>query len=98
MIAHYNAYLSSNLIEAKAKYDGVATGAVDTPSQKEVAQAAIDANFSDMIGKVYVKHHFSEESKANILSMVQEIKATYAERIKAVQWMSEETKMRALKN
>lgn len=50
-----------------------------------------------MIGKVYVKHHFSEESKANILSMVQEIKATYAERIKAVQWMSEETKMRALK-
>ncbi|MDW8752364.1 M13 family metallopeptidase [Streptococcus suis] len=97
VIAHYNAYLSSNLIEAKAKYDGVATGAVDTPSQKEVAQAAIDANFSDMIGKVYVKHHFSEESKANILSMVQEIKATYAERIKAVQWMSEETKMRALK-
>ncbi len=98
VIAHYNDYLSSNLIEAKAKYDGVATGAVDTPSQEEVAQAAIDANFSDMIGKVYVKHHFSEESKANILSMVQEIKATYAERIKAVQWMSEETKMRALKN
>ena len=29
--------------------------------------------------------------------MVQEIKQTYAERIKAVQWMSEETKMQALK-
>ncbi len=63
VIAHYNAYLSSNLIEAKAKYDGVATGAVDTPSQKEVAQAAIDANFSDMIGKVYVKHHFQKNPR-----------------------------------
>ncbi|MFX3787035.1 M13 family peptidase, partial [Streptococcus suis] len=52
VIAHNNDYLSSNLIEAQAKYDGVATGAVDTPSQEEVAQAAIEANFSDISGNV----------------------------------------------
>ena len=44
-----------------------------------------------------LKNHFSEKSKADIQAMVQEIKQTYAERIKPVQWMSEETKMQALK-
>ncbi len=97
VIAHYSDYLSEDLIEAKAKYDGVATGAVDIPSPEALAQSAIDENFSDMIGKIYVKHHFSEESKATIQAMVQELKATYADRIKAVQWMSDETKVRALR-
>ena len=97
VIAHYSDYLSEDLIEAKAKYEGVANGAVDIPSSEALAQSAIEDNFSDMVGKVYVKNHFSEKSKADIQAMVQEIKQTYAERIKAVQWMSEETKMQALK-
>ena len=97
VIAHYSDYLSEDLIEAKAKYEGVANGAVDVPTTDVLAQSAVEENFSDMVGKVYVKNHFSEESKADIQAMVQEIKQTYAERIKAVQWMSEETKMQALK-
>lgn len=97
VIAHYSDYLSEDLIEAKAKYEGVANGAVDIPTTDVLAQSAVEENFSDMVGKVYVKNHFSEESKADIQAMVQEIKQTYAERIKAVQWMSEETKMQALK-
>ena len=97
VIAHYSDYLSEDLIEAKAKYEGVANGAVDVPTTDVLAQSAVEENFSDMVGKVYVKNHFSEKSKADIQAMVQEIKQTYAERIKAVQWMSEETKMQALK-
>ncbi len=97
VVSQYSDYLSEDLIEAKAKYEGVANGAVDIPSSEALAQSAIEDNFSDMIGKVYVKKHFSEKSKADIQAMVQEIKQTYAERIKAVQWMSEETKMQALK-
>ena len=97
VIAHYSDYLSEDLIEAKAQYEGVANGAVDVPTTDVLAQSAVEENFSDMVGKVYVKNHFSEESKADIQAMVQEIKQTYAERIKAVQWMSEETKMQALK-
>ena len=97
VIAHYSDYLSEDLIEAKAQYEGVANGAVDVPKTDVLAQSAVEENFSDMVGKVYVKNHFSEESKADIQAMVQEIKQTYAERIKAVQWMSEETKMQALK-
>ena len=97
VIAHYSDYLSEDLIAAKAQYEGVANGAVDIPTTDVLAQSAVEENFSDMVGKVYVKNHFSEKSKADIQAMVQEIKQTYAERIKAVQWMSEETKMQALK-
>ncbi len=97
LIEKYAEYLSEDLIKARAKYDGVSNGAVEIPTQEEVAFSAIETNFSDMIGKVYVKNHFSEESKADILAMVDELKATYAKRIKATDWMSEETKLRALK-
>ena len=97
VIAHYSDYLSEDLIAAKAQYEGVANGTVDIPATDVLAQSAVEENFSDMVGKVYVKNHFSEKSKADIQAMVQEIKQTYAERIKAVQWMSEETKMQALK-
>ena len=97
VIAHYSDYLSEDLIAAKAQYEGVANGTVDIPATDVLAQSAVEENFSDMVGKVYVKNHFSEKSKADIQAMVQEIKQTYAERIKPVQWMSEETKMQALK-
>ena len=97
VIAHYSDYLSEDLIAAKAQYEGVANGTVDIPTTDVLAQSAVEENFSDMVGKVYVKNHFSEKSKADIQAMVQEIKQTYAERIKPVQWMSEETKMQALK-
>ncbi len=73
-------------------------GTVNIPSHDEVVESAVDENFSDLIGKLYVKNHFSEESKADVLKMVEEIKSTYRERIQAVQWMSEETKAHALKN
>ena len=85
VIAHYSDYLSEDLIAAKAQYEGVANGAVDIPTTDVLAQSAVEENFSDMVGKVYVKNHFSEKSKADIQAMVQEIKQTYAERIKAVQ-------------
>lgn len=97
LVSQYSDYLSEDLIQAKAEYEGVANGAVDVPSREGLAQLAIDENFADMIGKVYVKQHFSEEAKKNIMAMVQEIKQTYVERIKAAQWMSEETKEHALK-
>ncbi len=97
LIEKYAEYLSEDLIKARAKYDGVSNGAVEIPTQEEVAFSAIETNFSDMIGKVYVKNHFSEESKADILAMVDELKATYTKRIKVTDWMSEETKLRALK-
>ncbi len=73
-------------------------GTLNIPSHDEVVESAVDENFADLIGKLYVKNHFSEESKADVLKMVEEIKSTYRERIQAVQWMSEETKAHALKN
>ncbi len=97
IIAKFSDYLSQELIEAKARYEGASYGAVDIPTQDQIALSAVETNFSDMIGKVYVKNHFSEESKADILAMVDELKAAYVQRIKNAQWMSEETKLQALK-
>lgn len=97
IIEKYSDYLSKNLIEAKAKYEGASYGAAEIQTQDEIAISGIRENFPDMIGKVYVAKYFTEKSKTDILEMVRELKETYAQRIKAVQWMSEETKQQALK-
>lgn len=48
------------------------------------------------MGRIYVDEYFPEEYKNRIAEMVENIKATYADRIRSLTWMSEETKVKAL--
>ena len=56
----------------------------------------VDGVFGDMIGKVYVEKYFSEESKQNAIEMVDYIKKAFKNRIENLDWMSQETKNKAL--
>ena len=47
-------------------------------------------------GSMSMKEYFREEHKNRIAEMVENIKATYADRIRSLTWMSEETKVKAL--
>ncbi len=48
------------------------------------------------VGQLYVARHFSEESKRRMQSMVEGLKAAFAIRIQALEWMSPGTKQQAL--
>ena len=50
----------------------------------------------EILGQEYVKVAFSEEAKQEIYEMVDNLELAYAERIKELEWMSEETKEKAL--
>ena len=58
--------------------------------------AFVDGVFGDMIGKVYVEKYFSEQSKQNAIEMVDYIKKAFKNRIENLDWMSQETKNKAL--
>ena len=48
-------------------------------------------------GKIYVEKYFSEESKADVEAMIEKIKTAYKDIIRNQEWMSEETKAKAIR-
>ncbi len=68
--------------------------------QEEDWKRAVDIvnnGLGEVVGKVYVKKHFSPEAKEKMELMVKNVLNAYAESIKKLDWMSEATKMEALK-
>lgn len=58
---------------------------------------AVNGGLGEVVGKVYVKKHFSPEAKERMTVMVKNLLNAYAESIKKLDWMSEATKKEALK-
>ncbi len=78
-------------------YSGVLSGKKE---MKSISDRAIDEitgmSFGQLLGKAFVEENFSEEAKERVNSMVDNLLLVYGERIKGLEWMSEETKKEAL--
>ncbi|MCF6129649.1 M13 family peptidase [Flavobacterium sp. AS60] len=57
---------------------------------------AVNGAMGEMVGKVYVKKHFSPEAKERMVTLVKNLLKAYAESIKKLDWMGAETKKQAL--
>ena len=66
------------------------------PRWKRVVEQT-DGSLGELIGQVYVAEYLPRGTKAKLLEIGNAIKAVYAERIKQLDWMSDETKTKALK-
>lgn len=55
-----------------------------------------DSNLGDLLGQLYAEQYFKPEAKKRMLELVNNLQKVYAERIKKVDWMSAETKKKAL--
>jgi putative endopeptidase len=60
------------------------------------AVSSINGNIGELLGQLYVAKHFAPESKARMVTMVDNLIAAYAESIKNLDWMSDETKQQSL--
>lgn len=60
------------------------------------AVSSINGSLGELLGKIYVERHFAPESKERMLKMVHYLNAAYADSIRNLPWMSEETKGKAL--
>lgn len=56
----------------------------------------VNAHLGEVIGKVYVKQHFSPEAKQRMIGLVDNLLAAYEVSIKKLDWMTSETKAQAL--
>ncbi len=96
---HYAGYLNEELVQMD--FDFYATVLSGKSEMKPMNERAIE----EMTGKavktalaqVFVARHFSEEAKNKVNEMVDNLLAVYRERLNNLSWMTDETKVEALK-
>ena len=77
-----------------------ATALSGTPQQRSRDRLALDAvgnDLQDAVGKAYVDKYFPASAKAQIQTMVEEIKSAFARRVESLDWMAPSTREEALK-
>ena len=57
----------------------------------------VEGILGEVLSKAYVQKYFSQEQKSSCVKMIEEIVQTYKSRLEQLEWMSAETKARALK-
>jgi len=70
-----------------------------TPEQEPRWKRGVDATDSilgEVLGQVYVKEYFPPEAKTKMESLIENLRVAYAESIKNLEWMTDETKEKAL--
>ncbi len=82
----------------EAGYDFIETcyGLNVRQSDAQIAANEVTSLLSTYLAKAYVERYFSTEAKADVEEMIHEFIAIYKERIHALDWMSEETKAKAI--
>jgi predicted metalloendopeptidase len=76
------------------------TALAGTPQQRPRDILAVNATsnaLQDAVGKAYVDRYFPASAKAEIQQMVTNLKAAFAKRVQAIDWMAPSTKTEALK-
>jgi len=90
-------YLSSKFVEENFDfYRKYLRGAKEIQPRWKRCVQYVDYDLGEALGQVYVAKVFSPELKAETLDMVQRIETAMGERIRELDWMSPETRQRAL--
>lgn len=89
-------YLSTPFVNANFAFGQVLSGQkVQTPRWQRMSQLT-DGTLGELLGQLYVEKHFKPEAKARMQEMIANLIKAYEIRIKNLDWMSAETKLKAL--
>nr|WP_266369366.1 M13 family metallopeptidase [Tellurirhabdus rosea] len=89
-------YLSSPFVAQSFAFNQVLTGQkVQTPRWQRIS-SLVDAQLGELLGQLYVEKYFKPEAKQRMLTLVDNLEASFKEHINGLEWMSAETKKRAL--
>jgi putative endopeptidase len=89
-------FLSSDFVKADFEFSSVQTGQKEQTPRWQRLSNLIDRMLGDMVGELYIQRYFKPEAKAYVVKMVDNLQVTFANRIKNLDWMSNETKTQAL--
>ena len=89
-------YLSHDFVNAKFEFEKLLTGQTEMKERWKRMTSLVDARLGDNLGQIYVQKYFTAADKERINQLIDNIVATYAERIQQLDWMSDSTKQKAI--
>jgi putative endopeptidase len=90
-------YLTEELTEANFDFYGrTLTGAQQLRERWRRGVGFVEGALGEAVGKVYVERHFPPDHKARMDTLVGHLVEAYRRSIAALDWMGDETRMRAL--
>ena len=89
--------LSEQLREIGATYSNVLSGVAALPSIEKQAYRLASSVFAEPVGIYYGKKYFGEKAKADVVEIVKEIIETYKSRVAKNDFLSEQTKQKAIR-
>ncbi|MDR3652848.1 MAG: M13 family metallopeptidase [Paludibacter sp.] len=108
-IASQIAYLQWKLIDGSASYLSDAiyaenfdfygktlSGRKEQAPRWKRAVGTVDGVLGEAVGQMYVKKYFPADAKERMLKLVHNLQQTLGERIKALTWMGDSTKLKAI--
>jgi putative endopeptidase len=96
VVDDYAPYLSKDFVSASFGFNKMLNGRKEMRERWKRMNDLVDNNLGDALGRLYVQRYFPPEAKQRMSEMVSNLMQTYEERIKALDWMSDSTKQKAL--
>ena len=89
-------YLSNDFVNANFEFYGKALqGKEELQPLWKRSLAVVNRSLAEAFGQMYVEKYFPASSKEKMLEMVDNLRTALGERIDALEWMSDETKVKA---
>ncbi len=90
-------YLPKKFDEENFKFYGtVLRGTTEQKPRWKRAISTVNGSVGELVGKVYVKSYFPPNAKKRMDDMIENLRSAYGDSIKDLDWMSAETKLKAL--
>jgi len=77
-------------------YGRTLNGQKEERERWKLAVSALNGALGEAVGQLYVAHNFPPEARAQVLALVENLRAAYGQRIRELPWMSAATKKVAL--
>ena len=88
--------LSDDFVDESYRFSKMLTGREEMPALWKRSVGLVNGMLGDALGKIYVKNHFPPEYKNRMIILVDNLLESFRIGIEDLEWMSEETKKRAL--
>ena len=97
VLSNASTYLSDEFAnENFAFYGTVLRGTTEQEPRWKRGVDLVNGLTGELVGKVYVKKHFPPEAKTRMVDLIENLRDAYGQSIKELDWMGEETKVKAL--
>lgn len=90
-------YLTSEIYAENFNFYGKVLSGREEPSPLwKRSVGIVNGTLGEAVGQMYVKKYFPEENKERMLALVKNLQKALGERIENLEWMSDETKAKAI--